>query len=76
MGKTRQAAEALEALAGRSDASEELIRSWLYRASQIYFTGHYYENAEAALSRLESMGPGVYEGRVKRDRAALAALRG
>ncbi len=76
LGQTRQAAEVLENLADRPDAGEDMARSWLYRASQIYFTGKYYENAEAALTKLEALGAGPYESKLKRDRAALAALRG
>jgi len=52
-----------------------MVRGWLYRASQIYFTGQYFENAETALAKLEAMGAGTYEAKMKRDQAALAALR-
>jgi tetratricopeptide (TPR) repeat protein len=75
LGKIRAAAEALETLAERPGSSEDMVRGWLYRASKIYFTGQYFESADNALTKLEAMGAGSYEVKMKRDQAALAALR-
>ncbi len=75
LGKTKDAAEALEALADRPDTSVEMARSWLYRASQIYLTGQYFESAQKALTKLDAIGAGPYEIKMKRDLAAIEALR-
>jgi hypothetical protein len=75
LGKINAAAELLESLADRPDASAEMARSWLYRASQMYLSSHYLENAQNTLDKLEAIGAGPYETKVERDLAAIKALR-
>jgi len=76
LGKSRQAAEVFEQLASRKDVSENRARQWLYRASQIYTTAQYYDNARSALKMLDAMGADSYQKRVDRDLAALDAMQG
>lgn len=76
LGKARAAAEAFEELAARAGIGEIHRRQWLYRASQIYLTSQYYDNALTTLEKLDELGAGSYERKVKRDLAALEALQG
>jgi len=76
MGKVRSAASLLEELAAKPGIGEEMARNWLYRASQIYLNGQYYDNAKEVLVKLQDFGAGSYQIKVKRDLAALQLLAG
>lgn len=74
MGKPRPAAEILEQLAAGKNVNEVQSKAWLYRASQIYLEGQYYQDAKRVLEDLKPQVKGMVLTKVERDLEALKVL--